>query len=466
MKRAARSMRREDASRDKVAYSQEQSSQRSEAGQKMTREEARATARGLFLKTLPHLQVAPVMKKMLRLNNGALEIRDDRIPLHDRRSVRVIAMGKAAIEMTHALSEIMPGVRLRGVVAAPAVPKFPVPGFEYFAGGHPYPNEQSWQAAEAALSLLDQRNIDTDDLVIFLISGGGSSLFEKPLDPSVSLQKLRETYSLLVTGEATIQEINIVRKHLSAVKGGRLAEAAWPARQLTLYVSDVPELRPSLVASGPTMPDESTLTDCERILERHKPFRTIGKSYLGATPQLGDTCFAQSRYYCLLSNWNAVEKMAELAENAGILVESDMRCDDWNVQKAADYLRDALWALREENPGKAVAIITGGELSCPVAGDGIGGRNQAFVLDCVMKIAGTQTVVLSAGTDGVDGSSPAAGAIADGETFQRARALGLDPADFQRRSDSFHFFEKLGDSIITGPTGTNVRDLRLLVAYP
>ena len=408
------------------------------------------------------------MRKMVRLSQGALEIRGDRIPLHHGRPVRVIAMGKAAVEMTDALAEILPGVRLRGVVAAPMAPKFPVPGFEYFAGGHPYPNEQSWQAAEAALSLLDQRNVTSDDLVIFLISGGGSSLLEKPFDPNVSLDKLREIYSLLVTSGATIQDVNTLRKHLSAVKGGRLAEAAWPARQITLYISDVPEVLPaSLVASGPTMPDESTLEDCDRILDRCEAFReTLGAIHLGATPKTGDTCFAQSRYYCLLSNWNAVEKMAELAGDAGIIVETDTHCDDWNYQKAADYLYDVLWALRKENPGKPVAIITGGELSCPVTGDGMGGRNQAFVLDCVMKIAGTQTVVLSAGTDGVDGNSPAAGAIADGETLPRAGALGLDPADFQRRSDSFHFFEKLGDSIVTGPTGTNVRDLRVLLAYP
>jgi glycerate 2-kinase len=434
----------------------------------MTREAARATVRSLFLKTLPHLQVGPKMREMVRLREGVLEIAGDRIPLHEGRPVRVVSIGKAAIDMTHTLAEIMRDVRLHGVVAAPALPKVPVAGFEYFAGGHPCPNEQSWKAAGAALAMLDQRNVTADDLVIFLISGGGSSLFEKPLDPKVSLDQLQKFYNLLVTGGATIQEINILRKHFSAVKGGRLAEAAWPARQVTLYVSDVPEHMPSMVASGPSMPDESTLEDCDRIPDRGgllEKMQTIVHSYLAATPKAGEECFSQSRYYCLLSNWNAVEKLAQLAEDAGIIVEVDTRCDDWNFQKAAVYLLARLTELREENSGKPVAIISGGEVSCPVTGTGLGGRNQAFVLESVTKIADTPIVVLSAGTDGIDGNSPAAGAIADGESLIRAHKLGMDVEDYLRRSDSYHFFEKLSDAIITGPTGTNVRDLRILLAY-
>ena len=174
----------------------------------------------------------------------------------------------------------------------------------------------------------------------------------------------------------------------------------------------------------------------------------------------------RSLFYSVLSNGGAVEKLAELAERAGIVVEIDCRCDDWPYEKASAYLLEKLAELRPENPGKPVAIISGGELSCSVTGAGMGGRNQAFVLDCVPKIAGTSTVVLSAGTDGGDGNSPAAGAIADGETLERARALQMDPQDYQRRSDSFHFFEKLEDAILTGPTGTNVRDVRILLSYP
>ena len=439
----------------------------------MTSEEARKLVRELFLKTLPHLQAGPKMRQMMRLRGNILEIAGDRVPLHEGRDVRVVVMGKAANEMVSTLAEIMQGVRLRGVVAALEIPRVQVPGFEYFAGGHPYPSEQSWLAAEAALALLDQRNVTADDLVIFPISGGGSSLMELPLDSSISLEDLRQFHEVLVTCGASIQEINTVRKHFSAVKGGRLAEMAWPARQITLYVSDVPEHLPSLVASGPTMPDESTLSDCQFVfvqydlLPKLPPSHvSLWKSYsIAETPKPGDSCFAQSQYYCLLSNWNALETLVERAEAQGIAAEPLIRTDDWDFRRAADYLLKSLAGLRREDVGKPVAIISGGELSCPVTGDGMGGRNQAFVLDCVSKIAGQPIVVLSGGTDGIDGNSPAAGAIADGETWARAKALGLDPEEFQRRSDSYHFFERLGDTIVTGPTGTNVRDLRILLAY-
>ena len=456
----------------------------------------RELVRKLFVKTLPHLQVGPKMRRMVRFRDGVLEIEGDRVPLHPGRAVRVVAMGKAAIEMTHTLAEIMPDVRLRGVVTATEDPRVPLAGFEYYMGGHPYPNDQSWRAAEAALSLLDQRNVTADDLVIFLISGGGSALMEMPPQfaqageratdqPPITVEDLRKFYELLVTCGAKIDEINIVRKHFSAVKGGRLAAVAslpkdfdhpsfgQRSQQITFYVCDVPDHLPSMVASGPTMPDESTQSDCYHILARHGLLDRMPLFYLKSwasekmpeTPKPGDRCFERSLYYCLLANSNAVEKLAELAEDAGMIVETDTRCDDWNFQKAADYLLDALRGLRRDNPGKPVAVISGGELSCPVTGDGMGGRNQAFVLDCVTKIAGTPTIVLSAGTDGIDGNSPAAGAIADGQSWERARKLGLDPADYLRRSDSFHLFEKLGDAIITGPTGTNVRDLRILLAF-
>jgi hydroxypyruvate reductase len=149
----------------------------------------------------------------------------------------------------------------------------------------------------------------------------------------------------------------------------------------------------------------------------------------------------------------------------GWAVETDLSVDDWPLERAADHLLKRLRELKAANPGRAVAVLTAGELSWPVTGDGEGGRNQAFVLDCAQKIAGENIAVVSAGTDGIDGNSNAAGALADGTTIERAQRMGLDAADCQRRSDSFHLFEALGDGIVTGPTGNNVRDLRLLVAW-
>ena len=160
-----------------------------------------------------------------------------------------------------------------------------------------------------------------------------------------------------------------------------------------------------------------------------------------------------------------MESVLTLVDNLGWVVETELSVDDWPLERAADHLLERLRALRREHPGQTVAVLTAGELSWPVTGDGEGGRNQAFVLDCAQKIAGENIAVVSAGTDGIDGNSIAAGALADGTTLELGRKSGLDAAVYQRRSDSFHFFEALGDAIITGPTGNNVRDLRLLVAW-
>lgn len=434
----------------------------------MTPQEAKLLARDLFLKTLPHLDVGAKMREVVRLRDGVLWVADETSALRHGSTARVIAIGKAAIEMAATLAELLPGVNLSGVVAGPRIPSRQLAFFQYYQCGHPLPNEQSWQAAEAALALLGGKQRTPDDTVIFLISGGGSAMLEKPLDPRATLTHLQEFHRALVGSGAVIGEINTIRKHYSTVKGGRLAEAAWPMRQITLYVSDVPAHLPTMVASGPTMPDESTLLEACALFER-ADLRARLAPFAGAhfreTPKPGDQCFERSSYHCLLDNSAAVETMCELAIASGLAAATDLHCDDRNYQNAANHLIERLAQLRAEHPGKPVAVISGGELSCPVTGDGVGGRNQAFVLDCAGKISGQRIVVLSAGTDGIDGNSPATGAVADGETITRAQTLGLDAAEHQRRSDSFTFFDKLGDTIITGPTGTNVRDLRLLLAY-
>jgi len=439
----------------------------------MTLGEARELARSLFLQTLPSLQVGPRLRQVVRLEERTLIVARERYPLPPGRTVRVVSIGKAAIPMAHTLAEILAGVRLRGVVAAPELPSAPLEGFEYYAGGHPYPNEQSWQAAESAMAFLHLKHVHPDDLVLFLISGGGSALLDKPLHPSLTLDDLRRFHGVLVTSGAAIEEINALRKHLSAVKGGRLAEQAAPATQVTLYVSDVPEHLPSAVASGPTMPDETTVEDCLQIIAQYRlPEKLRGtvrslleSGAIAETPKPDHPCFAKSRYYCLLSNSDAVAALEQSARSNGLRAKVETGCDGWEFRRAADYLLAGLESLRREHPGRPAALVSGGEVGCPVTGDGIGGRNQAFALYCATKIEGKPVVVLSAGTDGIDGNSPAAGALADGSTAGRAAALGLRAEDFLRRSDSYDFFEKLGDAIQTGPTGTNVRDVRVLLAY-
>jgi len=268
--------------------------------------------------------------------------------------------------------------------------------------------------------------------------------------------------------------MNTVRRHLSAVKGGRLAAAAGRARKITLAVTDVPAGKEAALASGPSLPDPTTKAEVEEILRNFglrekfpdRVVKWIDAGQMPETPKPGDPVFDDAVFILLLGLDDLFHAAHHATEAHGFASECDNSTDDWPIEKAADYLLECLNACQKENPGQRVAIIADGELSSPVTGDGIGGRNSAFVLHCAEKIAGHKITVLSAGTDGVDGNSPAAGAVANGETLSRARAMGLDPAEYFRRSDAFSFFEKLGDALITGPTGNNLRDLRILLYEP
>lgn len=431
----------------------------------------KATLREIFRSTLDHLSLDRVMREKITCTDRVLEVEDERIELAAFKKILVVSIGKAAAKMAATFGEIVAPEVVSGVVVAPGPPAEPMRHFMVYTGGHPYPDAGSFHAAGVVRELLD--DLKPYYLVVYLLSGGGSALCERPVTDDISLDDTREFYRLLVTGGANIVEMNVLRKHLSAVKGGRLAEQAHPARQVTLYVSDVPPDQPSTVASGPTMPDESTSQDCYEIAQRlnvvHRFPGSIRSTFeeqrIPETPKPEAEIFSSSSWHCLLENASAIEQIEGDARERGWHVESDLSVDDWPLGQAVDHLLRRLEELRRQKSGQTVALLTGGELSCPVTGDGVGGRNQAFVLHCVPKIADKNIAVLSAGTDGVDGNSNAAGAVADSSTLQRAREQGLDPRDFERRSDSFHFFDQLGDAIITGPTGNNVRDVRILVAW-
>ncbi|HEY6292987.1 MAG TPA: DUF4147 domain-containing protein [Terriglobia bacterium] len=385
------------------------------------------------------------------------------------RAPYVIAFGKAAIKMALALHEILSGRIEAGLVVAPAAPAQPLQQFRHFVGGHPYPNADSIVGAKAALELLS--GLTPDDLVIFLISGGGSALFERPLDATVTLADLIEFNQVLVTCGLPIEQINVLRKHLSAVKGGRLALCALPAEQLTIFISDVPESLDSMVASGPTLPDPSTVEECyalagrNHLLERFPASirRCFEERALVETPKPGDMRFSRSHYCCLLSNRDAVEAARAAAEEMGLVAEVDRGEWDADFREVARANCIAFDELGARHPGRPVCLVVGGEVTCPVSGSGTGGRNQVFVLYAAELIAGRNRAVLSAGTDGRDGNSPAAGAVADGETIARAHAHGLDPDRYLAGSDSYHFFRALGDTLEVGSTDNNVRDVRLWV---
>ncbi len=430
--------------------------------------ETRETAREIFRITLREASIANGFGRHLEYHRGVLRIREDLYDLNSYSRVLVISIGKAGHTMVEALAHHV-GSSLEGIVASSVRPESQVHGFRYFCGGHPTPNEESIEAGNAILRAVEAQPASA--LVIFLVSGGGSSVVEKAIDDEISLDDLITTYRVLVHSGAPIGEINAVRKHLSAVKGGRLAQRASPAQQVSLLVSDVPDDTPDALASGPTMPDSTTVEGCYRIAEKYALLTRFPQSTrelferhaLEETPKSGDPVFHQARWWTVLSNQTAVEEASNAAERAGYMVRVDNSCDDWDYEKAADYLLQKLVELRKQF--SPVCLISGGEVTVKVANPGVGGRNQQFALACAERIKAENITVLSAGTDGVDGNSPAAGAVVDGSTVERAEKQGLDLHIALQRFDAYPFFKALGDAVETGPTGNNLRDLRILLAY-
>jgi len=430
-------------------------------------ERMRATARQIFLTALQRANIEAAFSDHVEYCGRTLRICEDLYHLDGYERVFVLAIGKAAHSMAEALvKRIGPA---QGIIASPVEPASQLAGFRYFHGGHPVPNKESLAAARAARRAV--RALDENDLAIFLVSGGGSACFEQLVfDDETTLEDLATTYRVLVNSGASIAEINALRKHLSAVKGGRLAAEAAPAHQVSILVSDVPDDKSDALASGPTMPDSTTLDDCYEIAERYKLLdgfpAEIRKEFAGKylhveeTPKHDDPAFVRSRWWTILSNRTLLEHAAAAAAQAGFAVEIDSGCDDWEYTRAADYLLEKLQLLRQK--AARVCLISGGEVTVRVPeAHGIGGRNQQFALYCAEKITGENIVVLSAGSDGIDGNSLAAGAIADGGTLFRADAVKTSLAGF----DAFGVFDSIGDTIVTGATGNNIRDLRILLAW-
>lgn len=427
----------------------------------------RSIAREIFLRALAQASIARAFERHVHGERGILRVCDDLYDLHSFSRVQVVAIGKAAHTMAEALLA-QTGSNLEGIVASSVVPAHQLHSFRYFQGGHPTPNADSMRAAEAIMKSLGAQTAAS--LVIFLLSGGGSSIVEKPIDDEISLTDLIATYRALVHSGAPIAEINAIRKHLSAVKGGRLAQAAYPAQQVSILVSDVPDVTPDALASGVSMPDSTSIQDCYALIEKYNLLPAFPGSVrelfqrhaLEETPKSDDPAFVRARWWPVLSNQTAIEEAGAAATARGYAVEIDNSCDDWDYARAADFLVRRVRDLRRAV--SKVCLISGGEVTVKVTNGGIGGRNQQFALACAEKIAGENLTVLSAGTDGVDGNSPAAGAVVDGTTLERAGKHGLDPAAALTHFNAYPLFDALGDAIVTGPTGNNLRDLRILLA--
>jgi len=438
-------------------------------GSKLDYSHGKQLAIQVFLDAMAALDLRTAMLAKLKLEGELLKAGSATLSL--KRPPRIVSFGKAANRMAAVLDEILGGRVEAGVCVSPGEPARKLAHFRYFVGGHPYPKAGTLEGARAALDLVS--NSTADDAVIFLVSGGGSAIFEQPFDSDVSLSDLHEFNRVLVTCGLPIEQINVLRKHTSAVKGGRLGVRAYPAQQLTVYISDVPEQLFSMVASGPTLPDESTAEQAYALAEQnglvsHFP-PSIRKHFLEhtleETPKPGDKRFANSQNLCLLSNRDAVEAAKDASQKLGFETAIDLNPWDTDYQQVAQAQLNSLKALAEAHAGRPVCLIAGGEVTCRVTGLGVGGRNQAYVLYAAQSIAGQPRVVLSAGTDGRDGNSPTSGAVADGQTISRSLVLGMDAARYLADSDSYSFFRTLGDTVDIGYMDNNLRDVRVWLDF-
>jgi glycerate 2-kinase len=379
-----------------------------------------------------------------------------RYDLGSFRNIYVIGAGKASARMAVAIERLL-GARITGgLINAPDAAK--LRRVEINACGHPIPDRRGVAGAKRIAQIATQAG--ADDLVICLISGGASALLPLPAPGITLANKQKITRSLLHSG-ATIHEVNCVRRHLSAIKGGKLGRLAQPATLLTLIISDVIYDHLHAIGSGPTVSDPTTLADARAICAKYRievefpqDAETPKKKFFGAVVMVG-------------SNGLAVEAAAEEAKRLGyhtMILSTAIQGEAREVARVHAAIASEIYRYGRPIPRPA-CLISGGEATVTVRGKGRGGRNQEFVLATAIEIAGCweNIIVLSAGTDGIDGPTGAAGAIADCSSVYRAKQLGLDAGPLLANNDSYRFFEALGDLVVTGPTGTNVADIQLIL---
>ena len=435
------------------------------------------TARMIFTHALADCSVEQAVALRLYIRDGSLYIDGEVIDLSSLRRIRIVAVGKAANAMLPAVwRQLAPLSRINvaGIVIAPERSSQLPDGFHFFAGGHPSPNEASFAGAQAALEMLQDAAADPKHtLCLFLISGGASAMMELPLDPAITLADTAEFHRALVASGASIREINCIRKHFSAVKGGRLALAAGDALCRSLLISDVPAGCEDALGSGPTLPDSSTVAECREILLRYSlltQFPVAVRRFFesGTLPETPKPAQISARFCVLLDSRELERAAAQRAQALSFAAIIDNTCDDWDYREAAEYLLNRLRSLRREHPhicllsaGEVIVSLPASQTNVPM---GIGGRNQQFTLYAATLLtpADGAVAILSAGSDGIDGNSPAAGAVVDEKTLPDS--LARDAALHALESfDAYSFLAARNATISMGPSGNNLRDLRILL---
>ncbi len=435
----------------------------------------RRQAIAIFQAALDSANSGNAVRKHLRISSGHLRVGTLRFPIRDFDRVFLISAGKAGVEMGAAVEEVV-GARLTGGIA---VTKYGhassrLRSLDVIETSHPIPDDAGLRASARIRALLSDLN--ARDLLLVAISGGASALLPAPAEP-ITIEAKQKTTSLLLRAGATISELNAVRKHLSTLKGGRLAALAYPATVVGLLLSDVIGDAPDVIGSGPTAPDASTFFDALAVLEKFGLMNRVPEAVrehlkrgargdVSETPKPGDAVFEHVHNVVIGSNRLALEAAASKARSLGfraLILSSTIQGEAREVAEVhASIIREVVASGRPiRSPG---CILSGGETTVIVKGSGRGGRNQEFALAAARGIQGLPNVlVLSAGTDGSDGPTDAAGAMATGQTVGRAMRAGLDPGQYLQNNDSHTFFDTLGDLVRTGPTGTNVMDIQLLL---
>jgi hydroxypyruvate reductase len=434
----------------------------------------REHAMQIFQAGLQAVDPVEAINHHIRLENDLLIIGGKQFNLNDYDNILVVGAGKAVAPMAKAVEDLLENRISDGVIVVKDEHGLPLKKVRIREASHPVPDRRGVQGTEEILALVEKAR--TRDLVICLISGGGSALLIAPVQ-EISLEDKQNATKLLLASGATIHEFNTVRKHLSRAKGGRLAQMANPATITSLILSDVVGDDLDVIASGPTVPDSSTFKDAEQILKGYGIWEQLASSVrnhiekgvsgqIEDTPKSDNAAFLQCSQVLVGTNLQALKAAGKAAERLGyrpLILSSKVEGEAREVAKF--YTAIAKEVLESAYPMEPpVCVLAGGETTVTLQGDGRGGRNQEFALASALAIEGLDNViVLSGGTDGTDGPTDAAGAVADGTTVARARKSGLDPKDFLQRNDSYNFFQKLDDLVMTGPTRTNVMDLYMLL---
>jgi hydroxypyruvate reductase len=428
----------------------------------------------IFQAALKAVDPVGAILKYVKVVDDTLQVGEHRFAFKDFNRILVVGAGKAGAPMARALEDLLGDRIADGVIVVKEGHGLPLAHVRIHEASHPVPDQRGIKGAEEILSLVGDAG--ELDLVLCLMSGGGSALLVAPAD-GVTLEDKQEVTRLLLACGADIHEINSIRKHLSRAKGGGLARFAYPATVVSLILSDVIGDDLNVIASGPAVPDTSTFDDTRQVLEKYEIWDRVPQSVririerglkgdVEDTPKAGDAVFKRCFSELVGTNIQALRAAGIKAEELGyrtLILSSTVEGEAREVVKVLTAIGKEVRA--SGNPLSAPAcILCGGETTVTIRGDGKGGRNQEFALASALAIDGiANLVVLAGGTDGNDGPTDAAGAMADGRTLARARAKGLDPFDHLKRNDAYHFFQPLDDLVITGPTRTNVMDVYMVL---